>query len=80
MPVIKNKLDHSEKPQSFEKVHISLAFILKTVVKLNDRNKKEILGSEQSLSTEQILSDAGMEICIFSDDLSNFVTGLVKCN
>lgn len=68
------------KPQCFEKVCVSLAFILKAIVKLNDRNKKEFLGSEQSLTTEQIISDAGMEICIFRDDLNNFLTGLVKCN
>lgn len=78
MPLIKSKLDHSGKPQCFEKVCISLAFILKTVVKLNDKNKKEFLGSEQSVTTEQILSDQG--IYIFRDDLNNFLTSLVKCD
>lgn len=57
-----------------------LIFILKTIVKLNARSKKEFLGSEQSLTTEPILSDAGMEICILRDDLNNFPTGLVKYN
>lgn len=80
MPLIKSKLDHSGKPQCFEKVCVSLAFILKTIVKLNDKNKKEFLGSEQSLTTEQILSDRGRQIYIFRDDLNNCLTGLVKCN
>lgn len=80
MPLIKRKFDHSGKPQCFKKVCISLAFILKTIVKLNDRNKKEFLGSEQCLTTEQILSDAGTKIYIFRDDLNNFLTGLVKYN
>lgn len=87
MPLIKKKktnLDLSEKLQYFEKVHIFLHFVLKTIVKLNDRNEEEVSGSQQSFTTEQILSDAGLEICIFSDDHrntgNNFVTGLVKHN
>lgn len=80
MPLTESKLDHSGKPQCFEKVCISLAFISKAIDKLNDRNKKEFLGLEQSLTTEQILSDAGMETCIFRDNLNNFLTGLVECN
>lgn len=85
MPLIKKKpLDCPGKIQCFEKVNIYHDFLLKTIAKINDGNKEEILGSRQSLMTEQILSDAGVEICTFSDDHrnagNNFVSGLDKHN